>query len=462
MLFKCEIPVQSEYDVVVCGGGVSGFSAAVSAARMGLKTALIEKTGCLGGVATNGGVCHLLGGSIYDDKIGKLQRNVGGIFEELTNLLVKTNAAVNPENIDMNNNPHGWLPVLASGVPFDLEHMKIEMEQMCISSNLDIFYFTNFIDTVCEDELIKDIILHNKSGLFALKTKAVIDATGDADVAYKSGCETSKGRLEDGLMAPASLEMHVENVDTAELSKYIKDNNSPRLKEIISKLKESGEWVFPYEIFIAVQLNEPDVYMINTIRQVGIDGVDGISITKGMITGRKENMEIFTLMKKHFPGFKNSRIRRIADVIGIRETRRIVGEYTLTVEDLKNGRYFADSIAVSSYGWDLPDPHKPSYQPMDKTKKASCFTHIPYKSLVPKTIKNLIVVGRSISVERDVLGPIRVMAPCFAMGQAAGIASALAIKNEVSFSYINVNTLQQEIVNQGGIIYINNGGGEQL
>jgi len=454
MMYKRDIKIKDNYDLVVVGGGMTGFSAAVAAARRGLKTAIIEKMGCLGGVATSAGVCHLLGGRTYDDSLGRHFRNVRGIFDELTDKLISKGAAIEPDTVNRQRNPHGWFPSLAAGVPFDVEKMKVAMDDMCKEAGVHIYYFTSFIDCEVEDEMINTLILHNKSGLFGIGTKLVADTTGDADVAYRSGCLTVLGRDEDNLMAPASLEMHVENVNKEELLDYIQKNNTPRFRELIRELRDKGIWTFPYEIFIAVQLNEEDVFMINTIRQVGVNGVDGESITEAMINGRKENMKLFEIMKEYFPGFKNARIKMIAPVVGIRETRRIVGKYVLTVEDLCNGKVFDDSIAVSSYGWDLPDPNKPSHQPMEKVKTASKFTHIPYRCLLPSPIKNLIVAGRCISVEREVLGPVRVMAPCMAMGQAAGIAAAISVKSNQVFSEIDVKEVQSELERDGCIYMI--------
>ena len=225
-----------------------------------------------------------------------------------------------------------------------------------------------------------------------------------------------------------------------------------RFRRIINKLKAEGVWKFPYVIFISVMLTEKDTFMINTIRQVGIDGTSAESLSRGIVDGRKENFELFEIAKEYFPGFKNARVREIAPVIGIRETRRMIGEYTLTVEDLVSGKDFDDSIALSGYGWDLPNPQKPSYQPFHGVARKSQITQIPYKCLLPKGVNNLITVGRCISCEREVLGPIRVMGPCIAMGEAAGIATVLALKDNIAYNKVNTNILRKEIVANGGFV----------
>lgn len=274
--------------------------------------------------------------------------------------------------------------------------------------------------------MLRPVIVHNKNGLQRIRGRYFIDATGDGDICAYAGCEMMFGDAL-GETSAASLEMHVENVDSEALTNYMKQTNDVRFRNIISRLKESGEWNFPYEIFISVMLTQNDVYMINTIRQVGINGVDAQSLTRGVLEGRRENYELFSIMKKHFSGFSNARIRQVAPFIGIRETRRAVCEYVLKVEDLTEGKDFSDSIAMSSYGRDMPDPKKPSNQPFDNVKRKSEYTRIPYRCLIPKGIDNLIIAGRCIGVEREVLGVVRVMGPCIAMGESAGIASALAL-----------------------------------
>ena len=224
-----------------------------------------------------------------------------------------------------------------------------------------------------------------------------------------------------------------------------------RFRQIIEKLKESGAWPFPYEIFISVMLMEKDVFMINTIRQVGVDGTLAEDISLATVLGRSENFKLWEIAKKHFPGFENSRIRAIAPSIGIRETRRLSGEYTLSAEDIICGRKFDDSVAVSGYGFDLPHPKKPSYQPHEKTQRKSPFTEIPYRCLLPKEISNLIVAGRCISAERDALGPLRVMGVCIAQGEAAGAALYLALKNKTSFKDVDTEKLKNLLREHGCI-----------
>ena len=449
MLYSKNIEIKETYDLVVCGGGFSGFSTAYSAAREGLKVLLVERNASLGGVGTNGLVNHILGERFMDNT--EVKTCVGGLFSKLEEEILKIDGAVDFKKVDLDLPPHGWISTLGIGLIFDKEKMKLLLEQMLISVGVKILYMTDIVDVITQDDTISGIVVHNKSGLYCIKAKYFADATGDADVCEMSGVETYKGDEEGGLAA-ASLEMHLENVDYNELNAYMQNTRDIRFKAIIEDLKEKGLWKFPYEIFISVMLTEKDTFMINTIRQVGIDGTNAKSINQAIIDGRKENFELFEVAKKYFPGFKNARIREIAPVIGIRETRRIKGEYTLTVEDLITGKDFEDSIALSGYGWDMPNPKKPSYQPFHGVAKKSHITQIPYRCLLPKGVSNLITVGRCISVEREVLGPIRVMGPCIAMGEAAGIATALAFENNTAYNKLNTDELRQKIVLNGGFV----------
>jgi len=443
-----KVELSGEYDLVVCGGGPSGCAASLAAARQGLKVLLIENQGQLGGTGTSGLVSHWLGGRKSNG-----EWVVGGIFKELAEDAAQSGFALIPQLDGKKYQVHGWLKGLIAGIPFDPFGMTYLYDRKIKEAGVDVLFFTHFTDVTVKKNKITHIHFHNKSGAGSVATKAVVDATGDADVAFMSKCSYEKGRPEDGMMTPTTLQFHVCNVDQDELEEYITENNSPRLKEIISDLRQKGIWKFPYEIFISVQLNEKGVMMINTSRLVGFDGTDAKSLTELMMQGRKESFELLDIMQKHIPGFKNARIKCIASQAGIRETRRINGVYKLTVDDLLEGKSFDDIIGYSGYGWDLPDPKSPSKQDMhDKKIKSPDKTPIPYRIMLPDKISNLICTGRMVSVERQVLGPLRVMAPCMAMGEAAGIASIEVCREGVSYSAVSVDQLRDKLRNCGAII----------
>ncbi len=434
------------YDVAVFGGGTAGFSAAVAAARKGKSVCLIEKNTFLGGVATASGINQLLAGRKLNEK-GEHVRVIGGIFDEFTDELIKEGNAIEPNTVDPNFNPFGWYPRMASGISCNENALKIKMDDFCEKAGVRIYYNTTAVDAEVENDRIKSVIVFNKDGFVKITADSFIDCTGDADIVHFAGCPYEKGREEDGLTTPCSTEFHVENVDADALVTYQNENQSPKLVEIIERLKSEGKWPFSAEIFVTVRLVEEDVFLINTLRQTQIDGVNEKAVTDALIQGRRDAVTLFNIMKEHFPGFKNARIRKIAEQLGVRETRRITGRYTVTVDDALSGKKYDDTVAATTYNFDLPDPIKPSYDPMmgDAKKPHAERKHIvirlPYRAMLPRGVNNLIVAGRCVSVEREVMGAMRIIGPCFMMGQAAGTAASIAKNGD--FTTVDVEALRK-------------------
>lgn len=454
--YKQTIPVSGEYDVVVCGGGPSGFTAALAARREGLKTLLIEGMGQLGGMAVTGLVSHWLGGRTQEG-----EWVTGGLFRSLAEEATRRGYAVLPKLKEgVKYHPYAWYNWFIHGVPLDPFKIDLFLDEKMENAGIDVLLHTQVVDVLAEGDRITHLVVYNRSGLQAVKARAVIDATGNADVAFRSGCETVKGRREDGKMTVSSLIFHVYGVDQAELTRAIEENHDPKFRDLITFLKEKGEWDFPGDLFICSRLIEESEFFVNTNRLIGVDGTDGSSISEGMKRGRKDVHRLMGVLNRHFPGFKRAKIKTIAPQLGIRETRRIVGQYQLTVEDLSQEREFEDCIGFSMYGWDLPDPEKPSLQPMANDEKTGytykikkgLSTPLPYRIMVPKSVKNLICPGRAVSVERQVLGPVRVMAPCMAMGEAAGVAARQVIAGSIPFAEIDFKKLRDSLKENGAIV----------
>ena len=419
-------PVNSNnaYDVIVTGGGPAGVAAAIASAESGAKTLLVEAMGELGGTGTAGGVSHWLGGR-FADCSGFV---IGGLFRRFAEAAAAEGFALLPQPEKQGYSPFGWdgNPHLTAGVPFDRWRMSEFLDRQCLAAGVELLFLTRLVGCTTGGDKITSVTLHNKSGLFDLAASQFIDATGDADLAAAAGVPFRVGRDSDHLTAPATLEFQVEGVDEAALSGYINEHHANRMLAEIRRLTEQGIWKFPYDRFICVRMPEEGVFLINTSLLTGVNGLDGRSVSDAMVRGRRESFELLELMRKHFPGFRHAKLRCIAALPGIRETRRIDGKFTLTVRDLREGTRFADTIGFCCYGWDLPDPNRPSYQPMTEQKIAirNDLIPLPFRIMQPKKIVNLLCPGRAISVERDVLGPVRVMASCMAMGEAAGTAAA--------------------------------------
>ncbi len=456
LTYSRQLPITLPYDVVVCGGGPSGCAAALAARREGLRVLLLEGQAQLGGMATSGLVSHWLGGRTQEG-----EWVVRGLFRTLVEEAVACGCAIKPRlTVGRLYHPHGWLPWFIHGIPIDPFATARFLDEKIRGASIDALYETRITDVHVRDKRITHVIVQNKNGLQAVPAAAVIDATGDADVAALSGCRVHVGRESDGLMTPASLTFHLYNVDHRALGDTIESRRNPKFRDTISDLRKKGEWPFPYDIFISVQLVQQDVAMINTMRLTGVNGVDGRSRTNGLIEGRKEAYALLDIFRKHFPGFQKAEMKCVATLLGIRETRRIQSSFCLRVADLIEGREFPDTVGFSMYGWDLPDPHKPSLQPLvdetagkfvNRVKKGLC-TPIPYRMMVPQPIRNLLCPGRAVCVERDVLGPLRVMAPCMAMGEACGAACAQLVRDGLAAKDVDVPRLRGRLREVGALV----------
>ena len=438
-------------DVVVCGGGPAGVCAAMAAAEEGRSVLLIEGMGQLGGIGTSGLVSHWLGGR----DTPPTRWVIGGLFRRLSEAAAERGIAMLPEpEPDGSYSPQGWTKggSLVAGVAFDPHAMAHFLEQAVSAAGVDLLYYTRVVDVVRDGDALTHVVIHNKGGFAAVPARAFIDATGDGDVAHLAGCPTQLGREEDRLMTPVTLQVHMDRIDIGALKRYVDEHDAYRFLSEIEAWTKSGEWTFPYNRFISVRMPGEGVLMVNTPRITGVDGTDGESITKGVIQGRKEIYELRDFMRTHIPGCERAEVRSIASSLGVRETRRIVGEFQLTVADVVSEQGFPDTVGYSCYGWDLPDPKKPSWQPMYEKLKAPKHTPIPYRVMLPKGARNLICAGRMVSVERDVLGPLRVMAPCMAMGEAAGVAASLADAKAADFAAVDIPTLLGRLRDRGAIL----------
>ena len=449
------IPIYGNFDLVVCGGGPAGIASALAAKRSGLKVLFVEGQGQLGGMGVSGLVSHWLGGRTDNCE----HWVVAGIFKELAEECTERGFALLPKpEPGKGYSPFGWNKEiggqLTAGVPFDPHEMAAYLDQKVLSEGIEILFMTQVIDVIVDGEKITHVIIFNKSGLQAVSAPLFVDSTGDADLAHKSGCETEIGRKEDRLMTPVTLQVHMDGFDQDAYAAYINKHDAFRYLDEIEELRKEGEWPFAYDRLITVQLTEKNTMMVNTPRITGIDGTDGSSVTRGMIQGRKEIYQLRDILRKHFPGCANVRVKSVAPLLGVRETRRIVGDFRLTVQDLVDGRDFPDTITFSAYGWDLPDPLKPSVNPSHGQKKRR-ISSVPFRTLIPRPIRNLIMAGRSLSVERFVLGPLREQAICMGMGEAAGIASSLALQGNRIYRDVDTEALRSEIVSRGGVVDYN-------
>lgn len=435
--YQTDISVVADVDVLVIGGGPAGIGAAVAAARAGARTALVERYGFLGGNATAGLVGPFMTSYSFDGK----QQLVRGVFDELVRRMEVFGGAVHPGNIEGGSSYSGYYINGHSNVtPFDPEGVKLVAAEMADESGVRMFLHSFFMDTLLEDGRVAGAIILNKSGLQAIRAHTTIDCSADGDVAYKAGAEMEVGRESDGKMQPMTMFFRIGGVDEQEVQRYVDEHPEERtcmFNSLIEEMMKTREWPVNKNHLSVYRSTQPGVYRVNTTRIQGVDGTDVEDLTRAELEGRRQAFKLVEIARKRFPGFANAALIDTAAQIGVRETRRIVGEYKLTYEDLKTGRSFPDTIALYGYFIDI---HNPTGATTDTYNTANIY-HLPYRILVPIEVDGLLVAGRCVAATHEAFGAIRVMPCAFALGQAAGASAALASRKKIEPRQVEINEL---------------------
>ncbi|MFS0491546.1 FAD-dependent oxidoreductase [Leadbetterella byssophila] len=444
-----EIKVRKEVDVLVVGGGPSGITAALAAAEDGLKVLLVESRSFVGGNMTIGlPILGFLG--------QKGNQIIKGIPQKFIDRLKAVDAA----------SEHRPCPLHMSLTLVEPEAVKTVALEMLMEAGVEVMFYSFFSEAIVEGDELKGIIIESKSGREAILAKTVIDCSGDADVAYRAGVPTEYGNAEGGVQPP-TLMFCLGGVDTEKLrlsiaeeprtyltdfipAEYFGQNNQfivVGLRSLIQKAAEDGLKLPVERTIIITGLRKGEAW-INMTRINGVNGTDPESLTYGETEGRKQMADIQKYLIEYVPGFENAYFVKTAPFVGIRETRRIGGKYTMTQEDVLSCKHFEDAIAVASYPLDI---HHPQGGGCTLVWCGDCYD-IPFRSLVPQNIKNLLVAGRSISCTHEAMSAIRVMAPCMAMGEAAGRAAKQAVRKDISVDQISVKELQDELLEKGAYL----------
>lgn len=433
-----DIPVYGEVDVLVCGGGPAGFCAAIAAARNGAKTLLIEQMNCLGGIATAGGHNHLCLYSAWASP----EIVVAGLPYEMVQRAV-----------DMGYGAWNHTPGLERGgsVDFELDGLKLALEQIAAEANVDLLYHTQFADAFVQDDTIAGAYIQNKSGRQVVLAKQVIDCTGDADVAASAGAPFEKGRESDGAMQPTTLMFTIGGVDWDKVNQW---RTNYKMQHVWKEAQDNGD-MEPFQSQIMGfwwSPTRPDQVGINFTHIFGIDCTNADDITRATIEGRRQAFHMIPVFRKYVPGMENCYMVSTASLLGTRESRRIVGEYVLQDEDILQEKEWDDSIGYGSFFIDVHNCTGPGMDEETYRPHAGFKYQIPYRCIVPKAVDNLLVAGRCISVTHRALGSTRVMPQCGLLGEAAGTAAAMSIKANVTPRKLDTDALQKQLKAQGAIV----------
>lgn len=427
-----KIDIINEADVLVLGGGPAGICAAVSAARQGVNVLLIERYGAIGGNLTLGNVSPILGrvssGTMYDEVIG------------LLSAAHKDELKVETRN--------------GKEIHIDAEEAKGILVKLLNDNNVRVMLQTAVCDVIKDGNTVCGVVVATPFGMKAIKAKRIIDATGDGTAAYLAGCEYKLGRDSDGRTQPVTLEFTISNVDETRAimcfggSDPVTLPDGKKYSEFCKECEQNG--ILPKNVSI-VRLHRtfyPGERNVNATQMNDINGLKYEDVFTAEVELRDQIDKVLDFLRKYVPGYENCMLKTSADTLGVRETRRIIGEYVMCDEDVEQGRHYDDAVVHNA--WFLIDIHNPSGggQAEGHSKMAVPYD-IRYGALIPLKVENLLTAGRCISGTHRAHASYRVMAICMATGQAAGIAAALSIKKNVSPRMLDAQEIRKVLTDIG-------------
>ena len=443
-----------EYDVLVVGGGNAGCAAALAAARNGARVLLAERYGFLGGTATAAMV-----GPWMTFHSGE-KRIVGGIAQEIVERLMERGAS--PGHLRDSSD------YVATITPFDPEVHKALLFEMMRDAGVRLLLHAFFLEAEVDRETVGGAAFATVAGRRTYRSRVVIDATADALVADAAGVPTQQGDMR-GRVQPATLIFRLSHVKLDELAEYLRRHpeevrTSLPPSEITARnltavaglhalwrqAQEDGSVDVPRELVSFFISPYPDEVTVNMTRVVNIDPTDPEDLTRAEVEARLQAMQLLRFFRERVPGFAGARLAGTGTQIGIRESRRIVGRYTLTADDVLRAAHFPDGIARSAYPIDLHNPAG-SGTTTHRLKPGSSY-EIPYRCLLPENREQLVVAGRCISTTHEALASTRLTPTVMTLGQAAGTAAAMACAQNVRVADVNAERLRETLIADGVIL----------
>ena len=417
------------YDLIVVGGGLSGVASAIAAARGGVRVLIAEEGGSLGGAAVNALVNPFMPHkTLRKTESGKewLILN-GGIFASILERL-----QISEDVDDLTST-------------FSEEHLKLVLDEMCEEYGVEVLFHAKLFEVKCEGERIKSINLATKAGVLTLEADNFIDATGDGDLAAFAGCRFRLGRDEDCLCQPMTLCFRLANIDVDEFYK-----NFGKIQRVYSEWQKSGRTENPRENVLVFKTLNKNVIHFNTTRVVRLNPTDPFDLSRAEKIARRQMRDIYDMLRENFDFCRGAELLMSAPKIGVRESRMIECKHTLSGEELIACARFDDAIAAGNYDLDLHNPEGAGTS--HYFFKSGEYYTIPYRSLCPKDVMNLLVVGRCISCTHEAQASLRVMPIITSIGEAGGCAVSLAKARGESLHDVNIDELKRELRANGAFI----------
>jgi len=440
------------HDVLVVGGGNAGCAAALAAARNGARTLLVERYGFLGGTATAAMVGPWM--TFHDGR----ERIVGGIAQEIVERLTARGGS--PGHV------HDASDYVATVTPFDPEAHKALLFELMAEAGVDLLLHAYVLDALLDERgRASGARFATVGGIREERAAVTIDATADAFVAASAGVEMVQGDAR-GRVQPASLMFRLSHVDLERTAAYVREHPEQMrsslapgertaaslsavagLYDLWERARASGEVDVPRELVSFFATPYPDEVTVNMTRVTGIDPLDADDLTRAEIEARAQVTQLVAFFRTRVPGFERCRLAATATQIGVRESRRIVGEYVLTRDDVLEARAFDDAVARSAYPIDIHNPGG-SGTTTHRLPPGQSY-EIPYRCLVPQRVDGLLVAGRCISTTHEALASTRLTPTVMTLGQAAGTAAALAVAAGIEPRDVPVATLRERLSEAG-------------
>ena len=421
-----EIPVIAETDVLVVGGGPGGVCAGIMAARNGVKTLLVERYGCLGGMAVFGEVTPFMRSHVNDRALDRP-------------VYVDWCRQMRLYRSDEVNRKFPFDENTAAGMVSKDEAM-LAMEDLLLEAGARIIYHHTLVDVIMEDGRIAAAVFHSKSGYCAVQAKIFIDSTGDGDLAVLAGAPFEFGN-EDGFCQPMTTCFKLAGVDRSRMP------DRAGINAIYDRIKAEGKIECPRENVLWFLTPEEDVIHFNTTRIIKKSAINGLELSEAEIEGRRQVRQFVDFLRRYVPGFEQARIHSIAHHVGVRESRRILGLIYQTAEDFKKAAKYPDGVVKANYPIDIHNPSGTGT--VMQHMELNDWYEIRYGTLVPRNSRNLLMGCRSISLDHALHSSARVMPPVCSIGQAAGMAAALCVKKNTQPSELDGTEVRRELAAAG-------------